>query len=121
MSFIKSIVALAASTLLFSVSAANETEGVPESTLAETAVPADGQAVPAQPAESAPSDVNEEIVDQVASNDDKVICKYTVRPGSRLGSKVCMTKGEWDQIRKDSREGTDSMQRQNTSPGLPQG
>jgi hypothetical protein len=113
--FIQFVATFAAATSLIGVAAANETSANSASTPVETAAPTEAQANAAPPAEEAP------VAEKVADNGDKVVCKYTARPGSRLGSKVCMTKDEWDQIRKDSKEGVDNMQRQNTAPGLPQG
>jgi hypothetical protein len=117
---------LAALISLFGVAAADEADSAPVTAPVETAVPTDGpaapeEAAPDQAAASTPVSETEQKSERAADGGDKVVCKYTPKPGSRLGTKVCMTKDEWDQIRRDSREGVDNMQRQNTSPGLPQG
>ena len=43
------------------------------------------------------------------SNDpDAIICKWTEELGSRLGrSKVCQTRAQWDQLRRDSEDAID--------------
>jgi hypothetical protein len=122
----KCAAALAASISMFGVAAANESDSAPATAAVETAVPADGpaapeEAAPDQAAASTPVSETEQKSEKAADGGDRVVCKYTPKPGSRLGTKVCMTKDEWDQIRRDSREGVDNLQRQNTAPGLPQG
>jgi hypothetical protein len=122
----KCAAASAALISLFGVAAADEADSAPAATPVETAVPAEGEAAPEeaapdQAAASTPVSETEQKSEQAADGGDKVVCKYAPKPGSRIGTKVCMTKDEWDQVRRDSREGVDNLQRQNTAPGLPQG
>ena len=53
---------------------------------------------------------------------NKIICEVTQTTGTRLGaSKVCKTVLEWQQLRRDQRDTLESVQRQATSTGCPNG
>ncbi len=55
-------------------------------------------------------------------NLDKVVCEEISRTGTRLDTrKVCMTILQWQQLRRDHREGVEAIQRQGTSVGCPDG
>ncbi|MDB5690956.1 MAG: hypothetical protein JWO81_19 [Alphaproteobacteria bacterium] len=48
---------------------------------------------------------------------DGLVCRETGETGSRLGSKrVCMTREQWDQNRRDAREMTEQAQSHQTNP-----
>jgi hypothetical protein len=53
---------------------------------------------------------------------NKMICEVTQTTGTRLGArKVCKTVLEWQQLRRDQRDTLESVQRQATSTGCPNG
>ncbi len=53
---------------------------------------------------------------------NKVVCEEISRTGTRLDTrKVCKTVFEWQQLRRDHREGVEAIQRQGTSVGCPNG
>lgn len=53
---------------------------------------------------------------------NKVICEEVSRTGTRLDTRrVCMTVLEWQQLRRDHREGLETIQRQGTSVGCQEG
>lgn len=53
---------------------------------------------------------------------NKVVCEEISRTGTRLDTrKVCMTILQWQQLRRDHREGLETFQRQGTSVGCPDG
>jgi len=55
-------------------------------------------------------------------NADKVVCEEISRTGTRLDThKVCKTVFEWEQLRRDHREGLEAVQRQGTSVGCQEG
>lgn len=121
MLFTKSVAVFLAATSMFAVAVANETNAVSSTTAIESAAAPDEAGQPAENASAASTDENEQAAEKVAQKEDTKICKYIATAGSRLGRKVCMTKDEWDQIRKDSQEGVNNLQRQNTATGRPQG
>ena len=43
-------------------------------------------------------------------------CRTIRQTGSRLGSRVCRTEEEWDQIQRDAQEGQDRMERGTVEP-----
>ena len=48
---------------------------------------------------------------------DRLICRDMGETGSRLATKrVCMTKDQWEQVRRDAREATDRAQTQQIPP-----
>ena len=52
----------------------------------------------------------------------KIACEVVQPTGSRLGRrKICMTVAEWQELRRDHREGLEGVQRQGTSVGCPNG
>lgn len=56
------------------------------------------------------------------SNPNKVVCEEISRTGTRLDTrKVCKTVFEWEQLRRDHREGLEAVQRQGTSVGCQEG
>ncbi len=121
MHFTKSVAVFLAATSMFAVAVANETNAVSAPAATESAAAPDEADQPAENASAASADENKQAAEKVAQKDDTKICKYMATPGSRLGRKVCMTKDEWEQIRKDSQEGVNNLQRQNTATGRPQG
>ena len=55
-------------------------------------------------------------------NPDRIVCEVEQTTGTRLGArKVCKTELEWQQMRAEHRETLESVQRQATSTGIPQG
>lgn len=53
---------------------------------------------------------------------NKVVCEEISRTGTRLDTrKVCKTVFEWQRLRRDHREGVETIQRQGTSVGCPNG
>ncbi|HEX6660840.1 MAG TPA: hypothetical protein VF067_03095 [Sphingomicrobium sp.] len=53
---------------------------------------------------------------------NKVICEDVSRTGTRLDTRrVCKTVLEWQQLRRDHREGVETIQRQGTSVGCQEG
>ncbi len=51
------------------------------------------------------------------SDSDKLVCKKQEEVGSRLGGKkVCMTKKQWDEQSRLSREDTERLQQNSASP-----
>lgn len=81
-----------------------------EAASTETAPAAEESAAPAEEAGETPT--------TTAASDDKVVCKHVASTGSRFGRKVCATKREWEQMRKDSQESVGDIQRRNTGPGV---
>jgi hypothetical protein len=52
----------------------------------------------------------------------KIVCEVTQTTGTRLGArKVCKTVLEWQQLRREQRDTLESVQRQATSTGCPNG
>ena len=52
------------------------------------------------------------------ANPNDRVCRAITATGSRLGSRrVCRTRAEWDVIARDTRETTESIQRQTRVPG----
>lgn len=49
--------------------------------------------------------------EKVADRDNKVICKHIARTGTRFGEKICATRKEWEQMRRDSQESVSDAQR----------
>jgi hypothetical protein len=46
-----------------------------------------------------------------------LICRETAETGSRLSSKrICMTREQWDQARRDARDAVDQAQMRQTNP-----
>lgn len=121
MLFTKSVAVFLAATSMFAFAVANESDVVSATTAIESTAAADEASQPPENASAASADENKQAAEIVAQNDDTKICKYMATPGSRLGRKICMTKDEWEQIRKDSQEGVNNLQRQNTATGRPQG
>jgi hypothetical protein len=65
--------------------------------LAAGAALADPPAQPANPGSPAPASTTVSPAVSNAAQSDKVICKYEVPTGSRLGGhKTCMKKSDWD-------------------------
>ena len=59
---------------------------------------------------------------QANPSDNKIICEKEETVGSRVGAqKVCLTKSQWDQRRREHRETLEKFQQQNTSTGTPSG
>jgi len=55
-------------------------------------------------------------------NLNRVVCEIDSRTGTRLDTRrICKTVLEWDQLRRDHREGLEAFQRQGTSVGCPDG
>ena len=53
---------------------------------------------------------------------EKLICEKEETVGSRLGAKkVCLTKSQWDEQKREHRETLEKFQQQNTSVGTPSG
>lgn len=116
MSLYKSFVAVAIS-LPFVVGAA-----LAEPEQAAPGVEQEAAADPASNGETSPSSdesgakAKEE---KVADGDDKVVCKYVARTGTRFGSKVCATRKQWEQARKDSQESINDAQRRGSEYRTP--
>lgn len=70
-----------------------------------------GTAAVAQTPTPAPSQVA-----QIRPNDgDQVICEKEEDTGTRLGShKICHTRSQWEQMRRDDRSATEHVQMQRT-------
>ncbi len=61
-------------------------------------------------------DTNDQMRRGRASNPNDRVCRAITATGSRLGARrVCRTRAEWEDLARDSREGTDGVVRQNLS------
>jgi len=59
---------------------------------------------------------------QANPSDNKLICEKEEAVGSRVSArKVCLTKSQWDERRREHRETLEKFQQQNTSTGTPSG
>jgi hypothetical protein len=73
------------------------------------------QVVSFESANAAPKSTN-------AKDLDKIVCEVESTTGSRLDNhKVCKTVLEWQQFRRQNREGVEGFQRQGTSAGCQEG
>lgn len=113
MSLIKSMIAFVAATPLVFAAALAESSDNGEVTEG-SAAPSEPSSPPAGEQGAAASDQEVVTDSKSAAAENKRICKHVANTGSRFGTKVCMTKAQWDQQRRDSQEAAADMQRRNS-------